>query len=157
MPCITSESSLVSRMSPSTMVTRPPEMACTRFSRRPRTKLSSTTISEAPSGTSRSAMWEPTRPAPPVISTREFLSIEFLVSSQYVFQCGHGLILLLFGHAGEDGQEHGRASGFLADREVHTLIAGGVKRFLVQWLDAHAAGDATLGHAAQERVMAERG
>src|SRR5690242_1927613 len=65
-----SRSRLRSRISPSMMLTRPLVMAQERFSRRPRTKLSRTTISGLPLRTSRSAICEPTRPAPPVISTR---------------------------------------------------------------------------------------
>src|SRR5580765_5407350 len=59
-----------SRMSPSTMRSRPLAPARCRLSRLPREKLSRTTISGAPASTSASAIWEPISPAPPVISTR---------------------------------------------------------------------------------------
>src|SRR2546423_2686305 len=49
---------------------RPWVIAQDKFSRRPRTKLSKTMISGLFSRTSRSAIWEPTRPAPPVMRTR---------------------------------------------------------------------------------------
>src|SRR5437660_5452687 len=59
-----------SRMSPITRFTGPWAIARSGWWRLPRTMLSSTTISPAPSRTSRSAMWEPTRPAPPVMRHR---------------------------------------------------------------------------------------
>src|SRR5436305_1687943 len=46
-------------------------IAPARFSRRPRTRLSRTRISPAPSSMSQSTMCEPIRPAPPVTSTVE--------------------------------------------------------------------------------------
>ena len=70
MPRVSSRTSAASRMSPSTISTLPLAVAQARFSRRPRTKLSSTTTSRASCATTRSAMCEPIMPAPPVISTR---------------------------------------------------------------------------------------
>src|SRR5215472_9056826 len=57
-------------MSPTTSFTWPWAIAQSRLLRLPRTRLSSTTISRAPSRTSRSAMCDPTRPAPPVMRQR---------------------------------------------------------------------------------------
>src|SRR5664280_2952729 len=57
-------------MSPSTSRTGPRAMALAMLSIRPRTRLSTTTISRNSRRTRRSTIVEPTRPAPPVTSTR---------------------------------------------------------------------------------------
>src|SRR5262245_28932902 len=59
-----------SRMSPSISSTFPVASADARFARRPRTKLSSTTMSTSADRASWSAMVEPIMPAPPVMRTR---------------------------------------------------------------------------------------
>lgn len=59
-----------SRMSPSTRLTGALAMAAARFSARPRTMLSMTTISLHPASTRPSTIREPTKPAPPVTRTR---------------------------------------------------------------------------------------
>src|ERR1700692_1255051 len=61
---------LPSRISPCTRRTGPRVDARLRFSGRPRTMLSRATISVQPSSHSRSTMWEPINPAPPVTRTR---------------------------------------------------------------------------------------
>src|SRR4051794_7197417 len=66
----TSRTSARSVMSPSITLTLPLASAHARLSRRPRTKLSRTTISPTPCRTSSSARFEPIVPAPPVIRTR---------------------------------------------------------------------------------------
>src|SRR3990172_593447 len=73
-PFIERDNRSLSRMSPSMMVIGPFSIAQARFSLRPRSKLSKITISETFSSTRRSAICEPTSPAPPVINVLLFLS-----------------------------------------------------------------------------------
>ncbi len=69
-PSVSSRTSALSLMSPSTILTTPDSSAPLRFSLRPRTKLSSTTTSEAPASTSWSTTDDPIVPAPPVTRAR---------------------------------------------------------------------------------------
>src|SRR5690348_10622079 len=139
-----------SQMSPPTKRTGPHRIAASRFAGRPRTMSSITMISAQPSSTSRSTMWEPIKPAPPVTRTR--LPWRSAIISP-IWQAAGSVDYRLVEHRHdfrhlfetELGINRQREEAF-GDRLGHRKLAAPVTEIFVRLLKMHRDGVVDAGH-----------